>query len=190
MLCTSVRDQLTVRASPLSDTVDCERQYQVAGQYIQVSTPFAQEDLVTSLTPRLELITEVTTYVPSCHTMVETVPPPLESGSIHFPARPGSACWPAAGWDEAVANGARVGVASGSAGSITGGRVAEDRVADGSGDGGAVGEGGMVAAGVEVRTLHAATISVPAMAPMKPSQNLLCICIFFLRFQKPHRISP
>jgi hypothetical protein len=32
--------------------------------------------LVTSLTPRLELITEVTTYVPSCHTMVETVPPP------------------------------------------------------------------------------------------------------------------
>jgi hypothetical protein len=61
------------------------------GQYLQVKTPFAQEKVFNSFPPLLVLITEVITYVLFCHTMVETVSPLLESGSIHLPARPGIA---------------------------------------------------------------------------------------------------
>jgi hypothetical protein len=61
------------------------------GQYLQVKTPFAQEKVFNSFPPLLVLITEVTTYVLFCHTMVETVSSLVESGSIHLPARPGIA---------------------------------------------------------------------------------------------------
>ena len=141
-LCTSVRDQLTVRASPLSETAVCVMQYQLAGQYTQVKTPFNQDDFVTSFTPLAEFITDDTVYVPFCHVMVDTVPPPLESGSIHFPAKPGSASWPATGWVEEVVNGVKVPVGS-AGGSITGGSVADERVADGSIVGNKVGRGGV-----------------------------------------------
>jgi hypothetical protein len=109
--------------------------------------------------------------------MVDMVLLPSACGSIHFPARPGSACWPATSRAEGVVNEAMVGVASSEGGNMTGGGVADERVADGSGDG-----DGMVAAGVGVSALHAAIIAMPAMAPMTISQNFLCICIYFLHF--------
>jgi len=162
----------------------------LAGQYTQVTTPFDQEDFVTSFTPLEELITEVTTYLPFCHAMVEMVVLPLACGSSHFPARPGTASWPAIGWEEAVVNGARVAVVNGSAGSMTGGSVADERVADGNAVGKMVGgtgvtdaaitKGSVVASGVGPRELHAARIAIPAIAPINPSQNFLCTSIYFL----------
>jgi len=119
--------------------------------------------------------------------MVETVSPLTESGSIHFPAKPGMACCPATGWVEEVVTGATVAIGSGDAGNITGGNVADERVADGSGVGNAVGEGGvangaMVGLGMGMRKLHEAMIPIPAMAPIDTSQNFLCISINFLNF--------
>jgi hypothetical protein len=81
--------------------------------------------------------------------MVDTVLLPSACGSIHFPAKPGSASWPATGWVEEDGTGATVTSGNGDAGNITGGNVADERVADGSGDGDAVGGGG-VAMGVMV----------------------------------------
>ena len=176
-LSTSVRDQLTVRAFPLSEIVVWVRQYQLAGQYTQVRTPFDQDDFVTSLPPRPELTTEVTTYVPFCQAIVDRVPPPLESGSSHFPARPGSPSWPASGWDDEDVSGATVSVGLAAGGSMTGSGVADERVADGSGDGSAVSNGAMVACGVGVRELHETTINIPAMLPIKTSQNFLFVPI-------------
>ena len=66
----------------------------------------------------------------------------MESGSIHFPAKPGIASWPATGWIEEVVNGAKVPVGS-AGGNITGGNVADERVADGSVAGINVGGGGV-----------------------------------------------
>jgi hypothetical protein len=124
--------------------------------------------------------------------MVDTVSPLTESGSIHFPARPGMACWAATGWVEAVDNGAPVTSGSGEAGNITGGNVADERVADGSGEGKAVGggsvaNGAMVGLGVGKRELHEAMIAIPAMAPIDTSQNFPCISIYFLHFLFKHR---
>ena len=66
----------------------------------------------------------------------------LACGSIHFPARPGTASWPAIAWDEEVVNGAKVPIRS-AGGNITGGTVADERVADGSVTGINVGGGGV-----------------------------------------------
>jgi len=194
VLCTSVRDQLTVRASPLSDTVVWVRQYQFAGQYTQVKTPFDQDDFVTSFTPRLELTTEVTIYVPFCHAIVDRVPPPLESGSSHFPPKPGNASWPATGWDDEGVSGATVSVGLADGGSMTGGGVADERVADGSVVGNKVGGGGvansaapngaMVVLGVGIRKLHEAMITIPAIAPINTSKYFLWVSIYFLHFQE------
>jgi len=66
----------------------------------------------------------------------------LESGSIHFPAKPEISSWPATGWVEEVVNGAKVPIRS-AGGNITGGTVADERVADGSVTGINVGGGGV-----------------------------------------------
>jgi hypothetical protein len=135
----------------------------------------------------LELITETTTYVPFCQAMVDTVSPLTESGSTHFPVRPGMACWAEAGWVEEVAIGAPVASGNGEAGNITGGNFADERVADGSGEGKAVG-GGVVAncatvgLGVGKRELHEAMTAIPAKTPIDTSQNFPCISIYFLHF--------
>ena len=177
----------------MSETAVCVMQYQLAGQYTQVKTPFNQDDFVTSFTPLAELITEATTYMPFCHLMVDTVPPPLESGSIHFPAKPGIASWPATGRVEEVVNGAKVPIGS-AGGNITGGKVADERVADGSVVGINVGGSGvanravpnedMDALDAGRRELHEAMITIPAMAPIKTSQYFPCISIYLLHFQK------
>ena len=148
-LCTSVQDQATVRASPLRDTAVCVMQYQLAGQYTQIKTPFDQDDFVTSFTPLAEFITDDTVYVPFCHAMVDTVSLPSTSGSIHFPAKPGNASWPETGWVEEVVNGVKVPVGS-AGGSITGGSVADERVADGSVVGNNVGGGGVAKRAVSI----------------------------------------
>jgi hypothetical protein len=106
----------------------------------------------------------------------------LESGSIHFPAKPGSASWPATGWVEEVVNDAKVPVGS-AGGSITGGSVADERVADGSVVGRYVGGGGvansavpndaMAALGAGMRELHEAMITIPAIAPINISKYFL-----------------
>ena len=193
-LCTSVRDQSTVRASLLSDTVVCVMQYQLAGQYTQVKTLFDQDDFVTSFTPLTEFITDVTVYVPFCHSMVDMVSLPLASVSIHFPAKPGIDSCPATGWVEEVVNGAKVAVGS-AGGSITGGSVADERVADGSVAGRCVCESGvvdstgtngaMVAFSLGKRKLHKAMITIPAIAPINTSQNFLFVSIYLLHFQEP-----
>jgi len=120
--------------------------------------------------------------------MVDTVSPLTESASTHFPARPGMACWQATGWVEAVASG------NGEAGNITGGNVADERVADGSGEGKAVGAGGVASGattglGVGKSELHEAMTAIPAMAPIDASQNFPCISIFFLHFSEKHKIN-
>jgi hypothetical protein len=170
----------------------------LAGQYTQVKTPFDQDDFVTSFTPLAEFITDDTIYMPFCHAMVDTVPPPLESGSIHFPAKPGISSWPATGWVEEVVNGAKVPVGS-AGGNITGGSVADERVADGSVVGNKVGgddvanravpNGAMVALGLRRRELHVAMITIPATAPINTSQYFPCVSIYLLHFQKQRCIS-
>jgi hypothetical protein len=126
--------------------------------------------------------------------MVDTVPPPLESGSSHFAAKPGTASWPLTGWDEEVVNGAKVIIGNGPGGSITGGSVADERVADGSTAGDKVGGGGVadraitkgpvVGLGVGMRELQEAMITIPAMAPIITSQNFLRISICLLLSRK------
>lgn len=118
---------------------------------------------------------------------METVSPLTESGSTHFPAKPGSASCPAGGRIEEVAIGAPVTSGNGEAGNITGGNVADERVADGSGEGNVVGGGGvangrMVGLGLGKRELHEAMIAIPVMAPIDTSQNFPCISIYFLHF--------
>jgi hypothetical protein len=87
------------------------------GQYSQVRTPLSQKDFVTSFGPRPVLITDVTTYLSFCHSIVFMVPPPFESGSIHAPAKPGIASWPEVDGEVAtgavVASGATVAVGVG-----------------------------------------------------------------------------
>jgi hypothetical protein len=94
----SVHAQATVRVLPLTETVFCVTQCMPDGQYSQVNTPFDQELFVSSFGPLPVLTTEVTTYSPFVYSIVDIVPPPLESGSIHFPAKPGIGSWPLEGW--------------------------------------------------------------------------------------------
>ena len=144
--------------------------------------------------PLTELMTDVTTYVPFCHSMVDIVLLPSACGSSHFPARPGTASCPVTVRDEEVGHGATVRVGIGNGGSITGGSVPDERVADGNtagdnvGRGGvadcAISDGGVVALGVGMRELQDAMITIPAMAPINKSQNFLYVAIYFLQFQK------
>ena len=139
--------QLTVSVLPLRDEVLCVMQCMPDGQYSHVKTPFDQDVFVTSFGPLPVLTTEVTTYPPFFHSIVDTVPPPLESGSIHFPAKPGIASWLLYGW------------------------------------------AGWTDWGVEVaegiRELHEQAISIiPAMDPIRTSQNFLRVSIYILLFFK------
>ena len=106
--------------------------------------------------------------------MVDMVLLLLACGSIHFPARPGTASWPAIAWDEEVVYGATVAVGISAGGSITIGSVADERVADGNAVGGMVGggvvaesavtNGGMVALGVGVALAQATTVKISQIA--------------------------
>jgi hypothetical protein len=145
--------QSTVRVSPLSETVCCVMQCMPEGQYSQVKTPLDQELFVSSFAPLPVLTTEVTTYSPFVYAMVDMVPPPLESGSIHFPTKPGMDSPPIAG---EVARGASVAM---------GARAATVGVDEG------------------IRELHEqAMIIIPATVPIRTSQNFLRVSIGYLLF--------
>jgi hypothetical protein len=139
-----------------------------AGQYSQVKTPFAQELVVNSFGPLPVLITDVTTYSPFWNSMVDMVPPPTESGSIHFPAKPGIGSWPVPDWFTEVAGGKVAG------GNIAGGNVAGSCVAGGN----------EVGVDAGIRELHEqAMMNSPAMAPIRTSQNFFRVSIWFLLFE-------
>ena len=187
--------QSTVRVLPLNEMVYWMMQSCISdGQYSHVRTPFFHEKLFSSFPPRLGLTTSVTTYPPFSHTMVEIVPPPLESGSIHFPARPGIAS-PGIGDETSVGAEVATGIVVAVGAEVAAGTVVVV--------GAEVAAGTEVAAGAEVTTgalvtstvglakgvavsgkwreeHEQAMIVIPATAPIKTSQNLLLISISLL----------